>query len=158
MTRTESLPISLTRRDPAAVVGDERFTVVWVGGEHDVSTKVALAAVLARAAELDTGDVLVDLSGVTFMDASIVGTLVGARNRLASLARSLDIRAPSRAAQHVLEVCGVTHLVREAADPELHRHGAAASLATWVDVPRPVVEQSAVVADTRAASAPASGV
>ena len=55
--------------------------------------------------------VLVDLSAVTFMDASTVGAIVGSRNRLQSRAKSVEVRSPSTAARRVLELCGLAHLI-----------------------------------------------
>jgi hypothetical protein len=42
-------------------------TVVWLRGEHDVSTVAALSETMARAIALDDADVVVDLSDVQFM-------------------------------------------------------------------------------------------
>jgi anti-anti-sigma factor len=53
-------------------------TVVWLRGEHDVSTVSALSQTMARAIALDDGDLVVDLSGVQFMDAATVGVIVRA--------------------------------------------------------------------------------
>lgn len=131
MTQFESLPISLTR--PADAVGDDAgYTVVWVSGEHDISTGVSLGAVIARASELDNVDVLVDLSQVTFMDASIVNVLVRSQKELSARGLILHIRAPSPAALHTLRVCGATSLL---ALVRVRPRRAAAALATWVDVP-----------------------
>ncbi|HUR77598.1 MAG TPA: STAS domain-containing protein [Acidimicrobiales bacterium] len=137
MAHSEPLPISLIRRADA-VGADAGHTVVWVSGEHDVSTKLALSIVIARAAELDHSDVLVDLSEVTFMDAAIVGTLLHARNELNTQALSLEVRAPSPIAQRVLQLCEVTSLV------PARRSGAAPALETWVVVP----PQPAVTGET----------
>jgi anti-sigma B factor antagonist len=138
MAHTESLPISLTRRDAAGLRGDRRFTVVWLAGEHDPSTNVALAAVIDRASELDNADMVIDLSGVTFMDASIVGTLIAARNRLAKRSLSLQLRALSPVATRLLARCGRTDLEQLPPILPLHPTGAASALGTWVDVrPQP---------------------
>jgi anti-anti-sigma factor len=110
MIRTEALPISLTRRAEAGH-GDSHCSVVWLEGEHDVSSKLAVVSVIERVAELDQGDVQVDLSGVTFMDASIIGALVCARKHLRGLGLSLEVRAPSSAARSVLDLCGVSNLI-----------------------------------------------
>jgi anti-anti-sigma factor len=85
---------------------------VWLRGEHDIATRVSLAVTLARAAQLDDVSLLVDLSAVTFMDASTVGVLVASRNRLRTRARTLRVRAPSVRALRVLEFCGLRHLVQ----------------------------------------------
>jgi anti-anti-sigma factor len=122
--------ISVPRRAPP--LGDADHTVVWVRGEHDIATKVSLAVAIARAAQRDDAPLLVDLSGVTFMDASTVGAIVGSRNRLGSRGQSLELRAPSALALRVIGLCGLTDLIRR--DP-VHATGASAALRSWVDVP-----------------------
>src|SRR5688572_17293611 len=99
MARFGSPSIWVSRRGSAA--GDAESTVVWVRGEHDIATRVSLAVTIARAARLDDATLVVDLSGVTFMDASTVGALVGAANRLRSRSQLLVVRAPSSAALRV---------------------------------------------------------
>ena len=153
MPRLESLPISLTR-SADAVGADAGFTVVWLHGEHDLSTGVALGAVIARAAELDNADVLVDLSETTFIDVSIVDVLVRAQHDLSGRGLSLHVRAPSTAALRVLRLCGVSALKGTTAAHQ--PAGAAPALGTWVDVPaqpsaagEPRVRQIAPAARTR---------
>ncbi len=121
--------VSISRRRSTG--GDPDRTVLWVRGDHDIATRVSIAVAIARAAQRDDMSLLVDLSAVTFMDASTVGAIVGSRNRLQSRGQSLDVRAPSPPALRVLELCGIAHLIEQ--EP-LHLTGAAAALATWVDV------------------------
>jgi anti-anti-sigma factor len=128
MTRSKSPTISVSRRGSAR--GEIDCTVVWVRGEHDLATKVLLADAVTRAARLDGAPVLVDLSAVTFMDASTVGAIVASRNRLRPNAQSLELRAPSALALRVLDLCGLTDLVHQ----ETVRPTGADALATWVDV------------------------
>lgn len=130
MARSDSPSVSVSRRGSAR--GDADCTIVWVRGEHDITTKVTLFVTVARAARLDDVPLLVDLSSVTFMDASTLGAIVGSRNRLRSRAQSLEVRAPSPPALRILELCGLGHLVHR--DP-LRAPGMAAALGTWVDVP-----------------------
>jgi anti-anti-sigma factor len=130
MARSESPTISVSRR--GSTRGAPDCTVVWVRGELDIESKASLAATVARAAQLDDLPILVDLSGVTFMDASVVGAIVGSRDQLRSRGQSLEVRAPSPTARSVLELCGLAHLIQQEA---VHPTGPAAALATWVDVP-----------------------
>jgi anti-anti-sigma factor len=76
-------------------------------GEHDVSTVTALSETLARAIAADHADLVVDLSGVQFMDAATVGVIVRAREFLGARSRCLTLRSPSRCASRVLHLCGV---------------------------------------------------
>lgn len=111
MARFDSPSVTVSRRDSTQDDKDADFTVIWLRGDHDVATKVPLVVTIARAAQRDDRDLLVDLSEVTFMDASTIGALVRSRNRLLSRSRSLEVRAPSRPALRLLELCGLTHLI-----------------------------------------------
>ena len=143
MARSECSQITVSRRGSKTEDKDARYTVIWVRGEHDIATKVSLVVAIARAAHRDPADLLVDLSGVTFMDASTVGAIVGSRSRLRSRSQSLEVRAPSPKALRVLELCGLTHLVHAAGLDAVHPSGAAAALGTWVDVPSNQMDQEA---------------
>ncbi len=91
--------------------GDPRCDVVWVRGDQDISTRVKLSMTISEASRLDEADIIVDLSGVTFMDASTIGVLVDARNRLRVPAHSLSVRDPSPLARRLLDMCGLTGLI-----------------------------------------------
>jgi anti-sigma B factor antagonist len=145
MTRSESASITVARRGSMPDDSDAGYTVIWVRGEHDLASKVALVIAIARAARRDEADLLVDLSEVTFMDASTIGALVGSRNRLLPRSQSLQLRAPSPPALRVLVLCGLSDLVHPAAVGTLHPTGSAAALGTWVDVPS--IQPSRDVAD-----------
>jgi anti-anti-sigma factor len=81
--------------------------VVWLRGEHDLSTVREVSDVLSRAISDEDRDVVVDLSGVEFMGAATIGVLVRARQDLRSRARSLTLRAPSTSADRVLRACRI---------------------------------------------------
>jgi anti-anti-sigma factor len=132
MARTESSSVSVPQRGFAAPGLDREAIIIWVRGEHDIATRAGLSQAITDAAALDDADVFVDLSAVTFMDASTVGTIVGGRNLLRSFSRSLAVRAPSVRARRVLDLCGLAHLVQHEA---VHPAGTSAALGTWVDVP-----------------------
>jgi anti-sigma B factor antagonist len=91
--------------------GDADRGVVELRGEHDISTVTALSETLARAIARDDADLIVDLSGVLFMDAATIGVIVWACNILRLRSRSLVLRSPSALARRVLEVCGLAVLV-----------------------------------------------
>lgn len=133
MPSYELPPVPEFPRGDVFIGSDPPRRVVWVRGEHDLTTRVHLSVVITEAARLDAGDVVVDLSGVTFMDASTIGTLVGARNRLAAQSRSLSVRAPSLRARRVLDLCELAHLIDEL--PAAAQRLVAPALGSWVDVP-----------------------
>jgi anti-sigma B factor antagonist len=58
--------------------GDDSLTVVRINGEHDLSTAPALRSQLEQLIA-DGGPLVVDLTEATFIDSSILGTLLQAR-------------------------------------------------------------------------------
>jgi anti-sigma B factor antagonist len=112
MAVTELSPETVFRPCPLAIPGgDADRGVVSLRGEYDISTVTALSETLARAIALDDADLIVDLSGVRFMDASTIGVIVRACNILRLRSRTLVLRSPSALARRVLEVCGLAVLV-----------------------------------------------
>lgn len=93
--------------------------LVWVGapsqvvqlhGEHDLATVGDLAVSLA-AASVVPGDLIVDLSDVTFFDASPIAVLVGAHLDLEAGGRHLRLRSPTPWGRRHLGLCGLTPLI-----------------------------------------------
>jgi anti-sigma B factor antagonist len=82
-------------------------TVVALHGEQDMSTAPDLAEALAAASNSGEGDVVVDLSEVQFLDSAIITELARGRDVLRSQSRALMLRAPSKFALRLLEVCGL---------------------------------------------------
>lgn len=81
--------------------------VVSLHGEQDMSTALGVADALATASAAGDDDVVVDLSEVQFMDSAIIAELARGSTALRSESRALMLRAPSRLAQRLLEVCGL---------------------------------------------------
>jgi anti-sigma B factor antagonist len=109
MALTESSPIVL-RQNLALPKGPADRTLVWVRGEHDISTAPALSEALERAIALGEADLLVDMSGVTFMDASTIGVVLRACGQLRRRSRSLAVRSPSTSVRRVFELCQLADL------------------------------------------------
>jgi anti-sigma B factor antagonist len=97
-------PLALAERD------SDR-TVVWLRGEHDASTVPALWETIDGAIARDDADLVVDLSGVEFMGSATVGVIIRARELLRPRSRSLTVRCPSRCAQRVLDLYGLSDLL-----------------------------------------------
>jgi anti-anti-sigma factor len=110
-------------------------TVVWLRGEHDVSTVAALSEIMARAIALDDADVVVDLSDVQFMGAATVGVIIRAREFLRLRSRTLVLRSPSECARRILDVCGHADLLDPRPVDATPLTGTAGALGTWVVVP-----------------------
>jgi len=88
-------------------------TVVWVRGDHDVSTAGGLGTALDIARTMGTDDVVVDLAGTTFLDGAIV-RVIARRAPTADSPVRLSLRRPSGAVHRVLAVCGMDGLVEPA--------------------------------------------
>ena len=86
-------------------------TVVWLRGEHDISTDGALWRNLARAIALNDAALILDLSQVEFMGASTLGVIVAVRELLGSRSRSLSVRSPSAFVRRTIGICGWDDLV-----------------------------------------------
>ena len=93
-----------------------------------MSTAPALAALLAAAIARDGTDVVIDLSGVDFIDAATVGVIIRAREFLQERSRSLTLRSPSPCARRILGLCGVAEVTPTPTAFERARR-------TWVQVP-----------------------
>lgn len=109
------------------------FGVVWLRGEHDLSTVPELSAALTQAITLDDFDVVVDLADVEFVDASIVGVFLRARELLRARSRCLVFRSPPLCVRRVLELCDNEDLL--AAAEATPGTGTAGALGTFVPVP-----------------------
>lgn len=73
------------------VVANRAGKSVVMTGEHDLATRERLRRALRRASDTG-GDVLVDLTDVTFLDAGVLSELVGCESRLESNGDRLSVR------------------------------------------------------------------
>lgn len=96
---------------------DGERAVVWLDGEQDIATVAVLADTLANATSADDADLIVDLSGVTFMSTATIDALIRARNLLLGLSRNLTLRSPSKCARRLLDLCGLAGFVEPSQDP-----------------------------------------
>ena len=100
----------------------DEATVIHVRGEIDMAT----AGRLRDAIEPHMGPaqtIILDLSGVEFMDSSSLHVLVQARGRLTENGGSLVLRNPSSAAHRVLTAAGASDLLEtDARDHPSHRN------------------------------------
>jgi anti-anti-sigma factor len=83
------------------------FTVVRVRGEIDLATRDQLRACLATL----HGDVVVDLSAVTFLDSSGMATLLAQATRLDGESATLRLRRPAGLVARVLHISGLDDLL-----------------------------------------------
>jgi len=122
-------------RSIAAAERDVGFRVVWLRGDYDIATVAAMAATLSREIALDDADLVLEMSAVTFMDASTVTVIVRTSSYLQARARSLRLRSPSSCARLVLDVCELDVLLEVTPDDAAAATAHTGALATWVAVP-----------------------
>src|SRR5262245_44082883 len=77
--------------------------VVTVAGELDVATSPQLRDCLAAT----EGDVVVDLAGVTFIDSTALGVLVGAQKSAHNAGFTLSLSGQSEFVRRLLTVAGL---------------------------------------------------
>jgi anti-sigma B factor antagonist len=77
-----------------------------VRGEIDAHSAPVLAERLAQLSA-DDGDVLIDLSDVTFMDSSGLRVLIELSQRVATAPNGLVLQSPSQTVMHLFEVAGL---------------------------------------------------
>ena len=112
MARTEaSLPGAVRPRIvTVSTVAHDDTIVVHLRGDHDWSTVPALAAMLASAVAGEDNNLVVDLSEVQFINAATVRVLSASADFMNAQRRTFALRAPSRGAQRILELCGASGL------------------------------------------------
>jgi anti-sigma B factor antagonist len=96
---------------------DDRATLVSVRGDVDLATSPTLRRILAavqacRRHEAGHGRVVVDLSRVTFFDASGLGVLVEAARSAERDGQTLALRDPSPICRRVLEITRLESVFR----------------------------------------------
>ena len=104
-------------RATVAEIG-EQMVLVSVSGELDLYVGPELRAALDAAERLGRGTLVVDLSGVSFMDSTVCGIIVAEAKRRRREHGELVLVSNGNRASHVLEVVGIDQVV--AVHPTLH--------------------------------------
>jgi anti-sigma B factor antagonist len=97
----DSTAFAISQRDP-----DPRTSVLTVAGELDLSSAPNLKWALTDVLGTGCGQVVVDLSLVTFVDSTALGVLVGVQRRLNSATR-LAIVCPNANVLKIFELTGL---------------------------------------------------
>lgn len=108
--RTLPSPVRARTAGTARIERFERSTILWLHGDLDIATlpEESLAMASAIAEELP---LIVDMSGVGFLDASTIGLLASSATFVTARAGSLSVRAPSPSVRRVLVICGLDGLI-----------------------------------------------
>lgn len=71
---------------------DVDTTVVSLCGEHDLTTAHSLSAAIASAAAVDDTDLVLDLSGVQFMDSTTIVVILRGKSLLETRGHTMTVR------------------------------------------------------------------
>lgn len=82
-------------------------TVIAVHGELDFATTAALRDRMATVLDVTTTPVIVDLSGISFCDASGVAMLIGAQRHAARRGLTVSLAAPRPNVSKILRITGL---------------------------------------------------
>lgn len=92
--------------------------VVELRGELDVSTAARLPTAVTELLESGVSQVVLDLSGLSFVDSTGLSTLVGLHNELRRRARSLQLIHPQPQALKVMEITGLLQVLDCRTEPD----------------------------------------
>ncbi|MDH2424946.1 STAS domain-containing protein [Sphaerisporangium sp. TRM90804] len=99
------------------VIAQSKSTLCRVSGDVDISTSGLLRERLLAVLQHPRVHLVVDLSGVTFMDASGLGALMAARRRSTVLGGAVRLLAPSSPVKRVLQASGLAMRFSVAPNP-----------------------------------------
>ena len=85
-------------------------SVISVRGEVDIATATRFREFLEASIEGDPDAVVIDLTGVTFIDSTGLGVLIGARKRCDAAGHSLRLVVSEPRILKVFEITGLTEL------------------------------------------------
>ena len=101
--------------DPACEAGtvasvrEENVTpVVWLSGELDLTSTGQFSAAIDAALGSDPHRLILDASGLTFMDSSGIVLLISAAQRV----QEVQVRDPSPTVRRLIELTGLTKVLR----------------------------------------------
>jgi anti-anti-sigma factor len=101
----------------AKVLGLDDDTVVFVTGELDMATAPELTGVLGKIIEHGPQEVVLDFSGLSFIDSSGMAALVDSQQRLSEQKRRLSIHGAQRGTVRVFEIAGLVDFLHVQTDP-----------------------------------------
>jgi anti-sigma B factor antagonist len=91
----------------ASVVAHDGETSVVLTGELDMASSPDLADVLETLVASGPAELVIDLSGLSFIDSSGLAVLVATQNALAEKGRHLSVHSARRHALRVFEIAGL---------------------------------------------------
>jgi anti-sigma B factor antagonist len=93
---------------------DRGTPILTVSGELDLATAVDLENRVRSAIEHTEGDLMLDMSKVTYIDSSGLSVVLEARHLLERTGRTLIINDPSASVTAILAICGLADRIATA--------------------------------------------
>jgi anti-sigma B factor antagonist len=85
--------------------------LIRLQGDVDLASAATIRELLTTAIGADDGDLVVDMSKVTFMGATGLNILVSVRNRLDDSGRRLIVKSPSPSVRRILGICQMDQIL-----------------------------------------------
>jgi anti-anti-sigma factor len=95
----------------ASVSAEASYTLVVLTGESDMNTRQILGTVLEQAMSKAGRHLLIDMSGLEFIDSVAMHVLIDTRNRFALEGGRTSIIAPHPLVARVLNLSGADQMV-----------------------------------------------
>lgn len=95
-----------------SIATDDEVVVLDVEGEIDLFSLSILEQCLDAAIEQGTGDIVVDLANVSFLDSSGLNLLLQGLRRLREGGRTLAVRNPVSGVEKVFTITGTLELLQ----------------------------------------------
>ncbi|WP_214104045.1 STAS domain-containing protein [Acrocarpospora catenulata] len=92
---------------PLGLAGPSAPTIIRLSGDIDILTSPELRQRLTSTLSYSTSLLILDLSGVTFCDASGLSVLVGIQNRARTMGITLALTAPRPSMSQLLRNTGL---------------------------------------------------
>ena len=102
------------------VTDADRITMVVVTGEIDIGSMLSLQAPLSELSP--QSHILLDMSGVRFMDCRGLRVILTQRIKMTEAGGSIHIRHASPAVLRLMQVSGLADILRESDTPQRDRH------------------------------------
>jgi anti-sigma B factor antagonist len=82
--------------------------ILSLSGELDLAEAPDIRRRGLEALQAGTGDLVIDLAAVTFIDSSVIGALVAIRNEALAHERRVIVRSPQKNVRRVFELTGLS--------------------------------------------------
>jgi anti-anti-sigma factor len=92
------------------IVPDGQVVTLRLAGELDMATVATLRACVETVDD-GFGTIVLELSGLRFLDSSGIGFLASLHRELEPQLRHLELRGATDHVQHVLELSGISHVI-----------------------------------------------